>query len=587
METIDWIIVAGYLLFTVLLGLYFSRKALKSVDDYFVSGRSLPWWLAGMTMIASAFAIDTPLGITGLIAKNGIPGVWYAWSFVMGGAGALGAFIFAPMLRRSQIITTAELIELRYDGKSAAFLRGFKGIYFGVFANAITLGWIIKAVWTVAGVVVPDFNPDLLLALILVFTLLYTTASGLWGIAATDLVQFVIGTIGSIMLAVFAWQYIGGIDNVISGFVARYGVETAAEHLRFIPSMGTPFFVTFIVFMTLKWWGNPPPAITQRIIASQNEKHASFATMLFAVVAFGFNYWPMIFTAMVSLIVYPNLEMAEAGYVMLIVKLLPAGFLGIMMASLIAAFMSTVDTHINFGASYMLNDIYRRFIKKEATEKHYVRASQVSTVLMLVCALLVAYNLDSVSDAWYYMSMLTAGYGVLIVVRWFWWRVNAIAEITALAASGIFSTLLSPKFGKLVGYWDYIPHMDWHYRFLLVVGICTVSWLTVCLLTPPTDKMHLKQFCEKVRPFPTFWGPIYREFPDIGWNHHFGRAVLHWILGAVTVYCFCFGIGSLMFLRFSEGILLITAAGMIAAIIFLTWRKDSVLSTEQAENLPQ
>jgi len=587
LETIDWIIVAGYLLFTVLLGLYFSRKALKSVDDYFVSGRSLPWWLAGMTMIASAFAIDTPLGITGLIAKNGIPGVWYAWSFVMGGAGALGAFIFAPMLRRSQIITTAELIELRYDGKSAAFLRGFKGIYFGVFANAITLGWIIKAVWTVAGVVVPDFNPDLLLALILVFTLLYTTASGLWGIAATDLVQFVIGTIGSIMLAVFAWQYIGGIDNVISGFVARYGVETAAEHLRFIPSMGTPFFVTFIVFMTLKWWGNPPPAITQRIIASQNEKHASFATMLFAVVAFGFNYWPMIFTAMVSLIVYPNLEMAEAGYVMLIVKLLPAGFLGIMMASLIAAFMSTVDTHINFGASYMLNDIYRRFIKKEATEKHYVRASQVSTVLMLVCALLVAYNLDSVSDAWYYMSMLTAGYGVLIVVRWFWWRVNAIAEITALAASGIFSTLLSPKFGKLVGYWDYIPHMDWHYRFLLVVGICTVSWLTVCLLTPPTDKMHLKQFCEKVRPFPTFWGPIYREFPDIGWNHHFGRAVLHWILGAVTVYCFCFGIGSLMFLRFSEGILLITAAGMIAAIIFLTWRKDSVLSTEQAENLPQ
>ncbi len=587
METIDWIIVAGYLIFTVLLGLYFSRKALKSVDDYFVSGRSLPWWLAGMTMIASAFAIDTPLGITGLIAKDGIPGVWYAWSFVMGGAGALGAFLFAPMLRRSQIITTAELIELRYDGKSAAFLRGFKGIYFGVFANAITLGWIIKAVWTVAGVVVPDFNPDLLLALLLVFTLLYTTASGLWGIAATDLIQFVIGTIGSIMLAVFAWQHIGGIDNVISGFVARYGVETASEHLRFIPSMGTPFFVTFIVFMTLKWWGNPPPAITQRIIASKNEKHASFSTMLFAVVAFGFNYWPMIFTAMVSLVVYPDLEMAEAGYVMLIVKLLPAGFLGIMMASLMAAFMSTVDTHINFGASYILNDIYRRFIKKDATEKHYVRASQVSTVLMLLCALLVAYNLDSVSDAWYYMSMLTAGYGVLIVVRWFWWRVNAVAEITALAASGIFSTLLAPKFGKFVGYWDHIPHLDWQYRFLVVVGICTVSWITVCLLTQPTDKMHLKQFCEKVRPFPTFWGPIYREFPDIGWNHNFGRAVLHWILGAVTVYCFCFGVGSLMFLRFSEGILLITAAGMIAGIIFLTWSKDSVTSTGSTEKPPQ
>jgi len=580
LETIDWIIVAAYLLLTVLLGLYFSRKALKSVDEYFVSGRSLPWWLAGMTMIASAFAIDTPLGITGLIAKDGIPGVWYAWSFVMGGAGALGAFIFAPMLRRSQIITTAELIELRYDGKSAAFLRGFKGLYFGVFANAITLGWIIKAVWTVAGVVVPGFDPDLLLVVILGFTLFYTTASGLWGIAATDVVQFVIGTIGSIMIAVFAWQYIGGIDNVITGFVDRYGVEKAAQHLRFFPTVGTPFFVTFIVFMTLKWWGNPPPAITQRIIAARDEKHASFSTMLFAVVAFGFNYWPMIFTAMVSLIVYPNLEMAEAGYVMLIVKLLPAGFLGIMLASLMAAFMSTVDTHINFGASYILNDIYRRFIKKDASEKHYVRASQVSTVVMLLCALLVAYNLDSVSDAWYYMSMLTAGYGILIVVRWFWWRVNAIAEITALAASGILSTLLSPKFGQLVGYWDYIPHLEWQYRFLIVVGVCTLAWIIVCLLTPPTNREHLRKFCEKVKPYPTFWGPIYRDFPELDWNMNFGRSLLHWVLGAITVYCFCFGVGSLMFLQFSEGILLLLTAGLVAAIIFLTWRGESRKSTD-------
>ncbi len=581
METIDWIIIVGYLLFTVLLGLFFSRKALKSVDDYFVSGRSLPWWLAGMTMIASAFAIDTPLGITGLIAKDGIPGVWYAWSFVMGGAGALGAFIFAPMLRRSQIITTAELIELRYDGNSAAFLRGFKGIYFGVFANAITLGWIIKAVWTVAGVVVPDFDPDLLLGVLLLFTLLYTTASGLWGIAATDFIQFIIGTIGSIMIAVFAWQYIGGIENVIAGFEDRYGVETAAEHLSFFPSVGTPFFVTFIVFMTFKWWGNPPPAITQRIIAAKDERHATFSTMLFAVVAFGFNYWPMIFTAMVSLVVYPDLIMAEAGYVMLIVKLLPAGFLGIMLASLMAAFMSTVDTHINFGASYILNDIYRRFIKKDGSEKHYVRASQVSTVVMLLCALVVAYNLDSVSDAWYYMSMLTAGYGILIVVRWFWWRVNAIAEITALAASGILSTLLSPKFGKFVGYWDHIPHLDWQYRFLIVVGVCTVAWLTVCLLTPPTDTDHLRRFCEKVKPYPTFWGPIYRKFPEIDWNMNFGRSVMHWILGALTVYCFCFGVGNLMFLRFSQGILLILTAGLLAAIIFLTWRNDNFKTSAQ------
>jgi Na+/proline symporter len=573
LATLDWTIISIYLIFSVIVGIYFSKRALKSVNDYFVSGRVLPWWLAGMSMVASAFAIDTPLGITGLIAKDGIPGVWYAWSFVLGGAGALGAFIFAPLLRRSQIITTAELIELRYDGRPAAFLRGFKGVYFGIFANAITLGWIIKAVWTVAEIVVPGFDPDILLIAILLFTLIYTTLSGLWGITATDFLQFIIGSAGSFVLAYFAWIQIGGIENLVSQVINRYGAVSAAERLSFFPSVGTPFFVTFIVFMTLKWWGNPPPAITQRIISSKDEKHASFATIFFTIIAFGFNYWPMIFVALVSLVLYPELAAPEAGYVMLIVKLLPTGFLGLMLASLMAAFMSTVDTHINFGASYMVNDIYRRFIMKSATEKHYVRASQISTVLMLIFAVIIAYNLDSVSDAWYYMSMLTVGYGIVIVIRWFWWRVNAWAEIAALAASGLGSTLLSPKFGKAVGYWDNIPALDWQYRFIIVVLLCTASWLTVCFLTNPTSEEHLKKFCAKVKPFPTFWGPIYRKYPDIGWNFTFSRSCIHWILGAAVVYAFCFGIGNLMFKNMIAGILLIIAAVFVGSIIFVTWKK--------------
>jgi len=573
LAVLDWIIIIGYLIFSVLVGIYFSKRALRSVNDYFVSGRALPWWLAGMSMIASAFAIDTPLGITGLIAKDGIPGVWYAWSFVLGGAGALGAFIFAPLLRRSQIITTAELVELRYDGRPAAFLRGFKGIYFGVFANAITLGWIIKAVWTVAGVVVPQFDPNLLLFAILAFTLVYTAMSGLWGIAVTDLFQFVIGSIGSLMLAVFTWQHFGGIDKLISEFTVKYGADVAAQRLSFFPTMGTPFFVTFIVFITLKWWGNPSPAITQRIISAKDEKHASFATMFFAVVAFGFNYWPMIFVAMVSLVMYPDLKMVEAGYVMLIVQLLPTGFLGLMLASLMAAFMSTIDTHINFGAAYMVNDIYRRFINKKGSEKHYVKASQISTILMLVFAVIVAYNLDSVSDAWYYMSMLTAGYGIVIVVRWFWWRVNAWAEIVALAVSGTFSTLLSPKFGQAIGYWENIPHWDWQYRFLIVVSLCTVSWVIVCFCTPGTSEERLKEFCAKVKPFPTFWGPIHKRYPDIGWNPHFTRACIHWALGVFSIYSFCFGVGNLLFLNFAAACALIVAAFISAAIIFITWKK--------------
>ena len=573
LSTLDWAIISLYLLFSLLIGIYFSKRALRSVNDYFVSGRALPWWLAGMSMIASAFAIDTPLGITGLVSKNGIPGVWYAWSFALGGAGALGAFIFAPLLRRSQIITTAELIELRYDGRPAAFLRGFKGVYFGIFANAVTLAWIIKAVWTVSEVVLPEWNPDLLLLSILLFTLFYTTLSGLWGIAATDFLQFIIGSFGSFVLAYFAWQHIGGIEQLISAMNQHYGTPSASERLGFFPSAGSSFFVTFIVFISLKWWGNPPPAITQRIISSKDERHASFATMFFAVIAFGFNYWPMIFVALVSLVIYPHLAAPEAGYVMLVVELLPNGILGIMLASLMAAFMSTVDTHINFGASYMVNDLYRRFIRKTATEKHYVRASQISTVLMLCIAVVIAYHLDSVSDAWYYMSMLTAGYGIIIVVRWFWWRINAWAEITALAASGLGSTLLSPKFGKTMGYWDQIPHLDWPYRFIIVVLFCTISWLIVCFLTQPTDEKHLMRFCKKVRPFPLFWGPIYRKYPDIGWNPYVLRTCLHWALGVAAIYSFCFGFGHLMFLKYQMGITLIVVALLSSAIVFITWRK--------------
>ena len=258
---------------------------------------------------------------------------------------------------------------------------------------------------------------------------------------------------------------------------------------------------------------------------------------------------------------------------MLILKLIPTGFLGLMLASLMAAFMSTVDTHINFGASYMVNDLYRRFIMKEASEKHYVRASQVSTVLMLLLAVVIAYNLDSVSDAWYYISMLTAGYGIVIVVRWFWWRVNAWAEIAALASSGIGSTLLSPKFAKAMGYWDRIPNLDWQYRFLLVVAFCTVIWIAVCLFTPPTSEEHLMRFCAKVKPFPTLWGPIYKKYPDLDWNQHFTRSCINWGLGAATVYCCCFGMGHLLFLNFTYGFLLLALAAIMAGTILAIWKK--------------
>ncbi|RMH19032.1 MAG: hypothetical protein D6696_11715 [Acidobacteria bacterium] len=569
---LDWVIIFAYLALAVGVGALFSRRASRSVDDYFVAGRQLPWWLAGMTMVASAFAIDTPLGITTMVANHGIQGVWYAWSFVFSGAGALGAFIFASLLRRSEVITTAEIVELRYDGPPAAGLRLFKSLYFGVMLNAITLGSIIKAVWTVTDVVL-GWDPNLTLGLVLVFTLLYTTLSGMWGIAATDFLQFFIGFAGLLILLIFALDHVGGMGGLLAAFAGRYGPETA-ERLRFFPRWGSPFFETFLVFFLFKWWNNPPSAIHQRIVASKNEKHASLATLVFAIVQFAINYWPMIVIAMVSLVVFPDLAEAERGYPMLIVKLIPPGLLGLLLAAMMAAFMSTVDTHINYGAAYMLNDVYRRFIRKGASNAHYVRASRLCTVVMLLVAVAVAYNLDSVGQAWLYAAQLTAGYGFLVVIRWFWWRVNAWSEIAALAASGIFGNLVTGRVARTIGgrYEELVAPLSYGEGFLIVLTLSTAAWLAVTFLTAPSKEEHLVRFCRKVKPYPTFWGPIYRKYPDLGWNPNFRRSLLHFIFGSAAIFGICFGIGNLIFGHPALGLALLAGALLTFAVILTTWK---------------
>ncbi len=569
---LDWAIIFGYLAMAMALGIYFSRRAGRSVDDYFVAGRSLPWWLAGLTMVASSFAIDTPLGITGMVASNGIQGVWYAWSFVFGGAGALGAFVFASLLRRSEVITTAEITELRYSGNAAAGMRLFKSLYFGIMLNAISLGWVIKAVWTVSDVVL-GWNPHLTLGVILAITLAYTTASGMWGIAATDTLQFFIGLVGLIVLLYYSLDSVGGMSGLLTGFEERYG-EATEERLRFIPRPGSGFFETFLVFFLFRWWNNPPSAIHQRIVSSKDEKSASLATLIFAVVQFALNYWPMILIAMVSLVAFPELATADAerGYPMLIVQLIPNGLLGLLLAAMLAAFMSTVDSHLNYGASYMLNDIYRRFIKRDGTDAHYVRASRISTVIMLAVAVLVAYQLESVNQAWYYLTQLTAGYGFLVVIRWFWWRVNAWSEITALASSGIFGNLMSPRVADLMGYGDALRQLSYGWRFSIVLMITTTIWVTVTFLTKPSEEEHLVRFCRKVKPFPTFWGPIYEKYPDLGWNPYFRRSVLQFLFGSAAIFGICFGVGNMIFGAMALGVSMLVASLLTFWVILATWK---------------
>ena len=534
LSSLDLSIVIGYVALSVIAGLYLARRATRNIDEYFVGGRSLPWWLAGTSMIASAFSIDTPFGITGLVAKNGVQGVWFAWAYAIGGAGTFGAFIFASLLRRSNIITAAELVELRYSGPGAAFLRGFKGLYFGVLSLAMTMGWVLRSVVSVSQEAL-GWDMSTTLVALLVLTIVYTTASGFWGVAVTDFFQFFLGAVGSLILAYCAVRSVGGLDGLQLGLEARYGAAEAARRLHFVPRSDDPFFFTFLVFTTLKWWGNPPISVTQRLMATKDERHATFSMMFFAAVHFAINYWPMILVALVSLVRFPELSVlqAEQGYAKLLVSILPPGLLGIVLASLAAAFMSTIDTQANAGASFLINDLYRRFLVRDASTQHYVRASQVGTILMLGAGLWFFFVMESVRQAWEYLATMTAGYGFITVARWFWWRINAWTELAALAGSALGSFLVNQVWG-IEGF---------GVRFAMVVMISTASWFTTACLTSPPDMERLVTFCRLVKPYPLGWGPVRAIAPDIEWSPNFGRNLLLWGTGLFGTFCLCFAIG--------------------------------------------
>jgi SSS family transporter len=563
LSTLDLTIVVGYIALTVMAGLYFAKRATRSVEDYFVGGRSLPWWLAGTSMIASSFSIDTPLGITGWVASKGIKGVWFAWSFIIGGAGTFGTFLFAPLLRRSQIITTAELIELRYSGRPAAVLRGFKGVYFGVLTMSISMGWVIRSVLVLSQEAL-GWDALATLLVIMAITMVYTAASGLWGVAATDFMQFFVGGAGIIILAYFAVDSVGGLGELHAALVQRYGAADAADRLHFIPRPDSGFFHTFLVFITLKWWGNPPSAMNQRIMSTKNERHATFSTLLFATVHFAVNYWPMILVALVSLVTYPDLpaKHAEYGYAKLMMAVLPNGLLGLVLAAQVAAFMSTIDSQVNTGASYMVNDIYRRFIHPHGDKKHFVRASQVSSLIMLAVAIGLSFVMSSVHEAWKYQANLIAGFGMVVVVRWFWWRINAWAEMTALIGSAVGTVLANHVL--------HIPTFGWKFIFTAVVSVG--GFVVVAALTKPDPLESLAEFCRKVKPYPWGWRPVREAYPEIEWSPNLPRNVALWIAGTVAVFCVCFGLGHLLIGVPALGLALLAGAALFFVGLVRYWR---------------
>ena len=447
LTAIDWAIVAAYFTLSTGIGFYFTKRGGESLSEYFLSGRDVPWWLAGASMVATTFAADTPLVVTGLVVANGVAGNWLWWDFLM--SGMLTVFFFARLWRRAGVMTDVEFAEIRYSGKPAAVLRGFRALYLAIPINLLVLGWVTRAMIKILTISL-GVNPYAAVGICFLVTMFYAVAAGLWAVLWTDLVQFVIKMTAVIVLAVFAVRAVGGMAALKAGVAAHFGSESAGlsvlpvsmqhGHLAAYPWMP---LTALGVFLFMQWWAAWYPGaepggggyIAQRIFSARTERDGVLATLFFQVAHYALRPWPWIITGLATIILYPNLQDKEAGYVHAFVDLLPTPWRGFMLAGFAAAYMSTVGTQLNWGASYLVNDFYKRFLKKNETEKHYVNVSRAATVFLFAMSLVVTWQISSVGNAWRLLLALGAGTGLVLILRWYWWRINAWSEISGMIAS--------------------------------------------------------------------------------------------------------------------------------------------------------
>ncbi|MBI4832091.1 MAG: Na+:solute symporter [Candidatus Lindowbacteria bacterium] len=555
MHTIDWLIVVAYCLASLAIGFIFAKRAGKSLSDFVLSGRNLPWWLAGTSMVATTFAADTPLAITGIVRTKGIAGNWFWWNLVM--SSMLWTFFYARLWRRTGVLTDVEFIELRYSGRPAAFLRGLKAFYSAILVNCIVMGWVILAMTKIGSVVFEMYGTDAVrlpvidaeVSLDSVVTvasvltaLIYSVLSGMWGVVVTDFLQFAIAMFGSIALAVIAMKHIGGIGNIRPMMDAA--VAAPPSVLRFAPEPGAGrlALVTFGVYLGVQWWAfrnaDGGEYIGLRAMACRDEKHARLSLLWYSFAHYVLRPWPWILVALVSIVVYPDLADPESGYPKMMIDFLPAGLRGLMVASILAAFMSTVDTHLHWGASYLANDIYKRFIHPDASEKHYVLASRVAMLIMAALAIWTSSVMGSIEWAWKFLVAIGAGIGPVYLLRWYWWRINAWSEITAMLCS-LMTAIIIFKLTPL-GAREYEG-----VRLLIIVAVSTTAWLTVTLLSRPANRKNLREFYERVRPGGPGWRPVEQEFA-LSSPHSGFRDIGGVLSGSVFIYTSLFSLGKLL-----------------------------------------
>jgi Na+/proline symporter len=547
---LDWSVIGIYVAATLALGLVFARRASGGVEDFFLAGRRLPWYLVGTSMVATTLAADTPLAVVELVREGGLAGAWYGWSAAIGSVTA--AIFFAKLWRRSRVVTDAELIELRYAGTSARVLRTVRALYLSLVVNCLVLGWVIFAMVKIVGVVM-GLPEHIVLPVLIVVAVAYSTASGFWGVVATDAMQFVVAVIGSVTLAVVAVGEAGGTSEMVATLSRTPGV------LDLFPAADSAQLplLTFGVYLSMQWWAtrnaDGGEYLGQRLFAARSAADAQFGMLWFVACEYVVKLWPLIIVGLASLVLYPELAEHQDAYPRMIADYLPAGLRGLLVASLLAAFMSTVDTHLSWGSSYLINDLYKRFIRKDASDRHYVAASRWAMLVMAGLAGLTSLALTSVADTWKLLLALGAGQGLVVLLRWYWWRINAISELAAMVASAIATVIvlrLWPESG------------DYGTRLIAIVAVSTAAWLIATFATRPVPTETLQRFYDRAQPRGGWWGPVVTRKGGRG----LGPELIAWICGLVFVYGATLGVGELILGDLALGLAGI-GAGALAGVV--------------------
>jgi Na+/proline symporter len=558
---IDWVIIFSFFAIFIVIGIFFTKRSGKNSKEYFLSGRNMPWWLLGTSMVATTFSADTPNLVANIVREDGVSGNWVWWAFLI--TGMMTVFFYARLWRRSEVLTDLEFYELRYSGKEATFLRAFRALYLGVFFNVMIMATVCLAGIKIGGILL-GLTPFECVFYSSVITVFYSSLGGLRTVIITDLIQFVLAMVGSIWACVYLvnLEEIGGLNQLISN-------DLISDKLNFLPDFNDyeTLITVLIIPIAVQWWavwypGAEPGGggyIAQRMLSAKNERNAINATLFFNIAHYAIRPWPWILIALASLIIYPSLSDIESAFPNVdssiighdiaypaMLSKLPSGLLGIVLASLAAAFMSTISSHLNWGASYISIDFYKRFIYSEASEKEIVLVGRISTVFLMILAGFVALELNDALDAFQILLQIGAGTGSIFLLRWFWWRVNAYSEITGMSVSFLVAIYFHSIHERIFGF-----TFESHYELVLSVFITTLSWILVTLLTKPTENSRLFEFYKKIKPYGIGWNKFLKNNNIDVKNKEVKESpmsdLLSMFLGIVIVYSGLFGTGYLLY----------------------------------------